>query len=143
MGRVVARARQFSMFVLMLGKLAAGDEFQPSHAILVQNKDEILIPLKTNTIASAQQFREAINSMSPEQQRFASAFRSMQLEGSMFALVVVDVKPQLERLLQLPAGALTREIKLTQELCELFVKYQIPADLLSYDGSPNRKVEKK
>jgi hypothetical protein len=58
---VTARARQFSSFVLMVGKLAAGDEFAPSHAILVQNKDEIVIPLTTTTIASAKQVFVAIS----------------------------------------------------------------------------------
>jgi hypothetical protein len=29
---------------------------------------------------------------------------------------------------------LTKEIELTQQLIELFVKYQIPADLLSFDA---------
>ena len=33
--------------------------------------------------------------MSPEQQRFAKAFRAMQLEGSMFAVLVVQLKPQV------------------------------------------------
>jgi protein subunit release factor A len=35
--------------------------------------------------------------------------------------------------LNLSMDSLTKEIKLTQELMELFIKYQIPSDLLSYD----------
>ena len=31
------------------------------------------------------------------QQAFASAFRSMQLEGSLFGAVVIQIKPQLEQ----------------------------------------------
>jgi hypothetical protein len=43
------------------------------------------------------------------------------------------VKPQLEAVLRLPPDSLTKEIKLTEDLTELFIKYQIPADLLACD----------
>jgi hypothetical protein len=96
------RARQFSSFILLLGTLGDQNDFLPSHAIIVQNKDKILIPLLTGfhvftnlkeLIPSAKAFREAISSLSQEQQRFAKvhfnyvntkAFRSMQLESSLF-----------------------------------------------------------
>jgi hypothetical protein len=55
----------------------------------------LLVVVAKSDCKKTNQFRAAIDSMSPEQQRFASAFRSMQLEGSMFALVVVDIKPQV------------------------------------------------
>ena len=77
-------------------------------------------------VARARQF------LSPEQQRFAKAFRGMQLESTLFGVCVVQIKPQLERLLKLPPDSLTKEIKLTQDLLELFMDYQIPSDLLSY-----------
>jgi hypothetical protein len=100
---------------------------------LWQNKDEVSIPLDSETVPSAKEFREAIASISPEQQRFAKAFRAMQLESSLFAVCVVQIKPQLEKLLNLPNDALTKEIRLTQDLLELFIKYNIPSDLLSFD----------
>eukprot|EP00434_Breviolum_minutum_P013220 symbB.v1.2.011651.t1/scaffold789.1/size230748/12 len=56
----------------------------------------------------------------------------MQLESTLFGVVVVQIKPQLEKLLNLPDDSLTKEIKLTQDLMELFLKYQIPSDLLSF-----------
>jgi len=34
----------------------------------------------------------------------------------------------------LPADSLSKEIRLTQDLLELFMVYQIPSDLLTYDG---------
>jgi hypothetical protein len=58
----------------------------------------------------------------------------MQLESSLFAVCVVQLKPQLEKLLKIPYDSLTKEIRMTQDLLELFIKYQIPSDLLSYDG---------
>ena len=36
---LIARARQFSSFVLVLGTLNAADEFNPVSAIILQNKD--------------------------------------------------------------------------------------------------------
>jgi hypothetical protein len=50
-------------------------------------------------------------------------------------VLVVQIKPQLEKILNLPADSLTKEIKLNQDLMELFITYQIPSDLLSYDTS--------
>lgn len=70
------RARQFSSYILLIGKIAAADLFEPTHAVLIQNKDSLLIPLLTETIPSAKAFKEAISSLSPEQQRFAKAFRA-------------------------------------------------------------------
>jgi len=51
--------------------------------------------------------------------------------------VIIQIKPQLEKLLKLPVDSLQKEIKLTQELLDLFITYQIPSDLISYDGDPN------
>jgi hypothetical protein len=141
--RLTARARQFSSFVLLVGKIASADTFEPTHATIVQNKDDVLIPLLLEQIPSAKAFRDAIESLSPEQQRFAKAFRAMQLESTLFAVAVVEIKPQLERLLKLNADALTKEIRLTQDLMELFIEYQVPSDLLAYDGAENRDIAHK
>jgi hypothetical protein len=46
---------------------------------------------------------------------------------------VIQIKPQLEKVLKLHADSLTKEIKLTQDLMQLFIKYQIPTDLLSFE----------
>ena len=47
--------------------------------------------------------------------------------------MALQIKPQLEKLLNLAPDALAKEIQLTEHLMELFTKYQIPADLLSYE----------
>lgn len=65
----------------------------------------------------------------------------MQLGGTLFGLCILQIKPQLERLLNLPAESLMKEIRLTQDLLELFIKYQIPSDLLTYDGTPTVPVQ--
>ena len=111
--------------------------------MIVQNKDDITIPLDLDMIPSAKEFKDAISSLSPEQQRFAKAFRSMQLESTLFGICVIQIKPQLERVLNLPPDSLTKEIKLTQDLMELFITYQIPSDLLSYDGDAVASVREK
>lgn len=118
-------ARQFSSFILLVGRIAAADLFEPSHAIVVKDKDEVLLPLLLDPLPTPGEFRDAISSLSPEQQRFAKAFRAMQLESTLFACCVVQIKPQLELLLRLPQGALTKEIMLTQHLMELFIEYQV------------------
>ena len=129
---LVARARQFSSFIVLLGHVTSATGFEAKHAVLLQNKDELQIPLDLATIPTPKEFKDAIESLSPEQQRFAKAFRAMQLESTLFGIVVVQIKPQLERLLNLPEESLTKEIKLTQDLMQLFIQYQIPSDLLSF-----------
>jgi len=131
---LIARARQFSTFVLLVGRISSKNTMDPKHAIILQNKDHVVIPILLKPMPSAQAFRDAIESLSPEQQEFAKAFREMQLESSVFAVAVVEVKPQLEMLLNLPGGSLTKEIKLTQDLIKLFIEFQVPSDLVTYDG---------
>jgi hypothetical protein len=129
-----SHTRQFSSFILLVGSIASNTLFLPKAAIVVTNKDDLKIPLLLETIPSAKEFKDAIESLSPEQQRFAKAYRSMQLESTMFGIMTIQIKPQLEKLLKLPFDSLTKEIKLNQNLVELFIKYQIPSDLLSYQG---------
>lgn len=131
---LIARARQFSSFVLLIGSLASNDVMVPEHALIIQNKDELKIPLLLETIPAPKEFRDAIASLSPEQQQFCKAYRKMQLAGTVFAVAIVQIKPQLERLLNLPSDALTKEVKLCQDLMSLFMQYQIPSDLLAYSG---------
>lgn len=106
----------------------------PENAIILQNKDQVLIPLLQDELPTAKEFKDNLASLSPEQKRFANAFREMQLSSSVFGVCVIQLKPQLEDILHLPQGALTKEIQLTQDLLTLFIDYQIPPDLLAYDG---------
>jgi hypothetical protein len=120
-----ARARQFGSYVLLVGKLAAADTFDPVAAIVIANKDELNIPLMLETVPTPKEFRDAIDSLSPEQQAFCKAYRGMQLASSVFALAVIQIQPQLERVLNLDDGALTKEIALNRELMEFFTTYQV------------------
>ena len=140
---LVARARQFSSFILMVGKLGGADLFLPKQAIIVENKDVLKLPLIFDVIPTAKEFKAAISSLSAEMQRFSKAYRSMQLEGSMFAVVLIQIKPQLEAVLNLPPDSLLKEIALSEDVKNLFVEYQIPSDLLSYDGEEASSVREK
>eukprot|EP01035_Chromulina_nebulosa_P022605 gene22605-29266_t len=138
--RMVATARQFSCYIVLLGSISSATTFEPKFAILVQNKDELSIPLLLDTIPNLKQFRDSIDSLSPEQQRFAKAYRAMQLESTLFGIVLLQVKPQLEKVLQLRPDSLTKEITLTQDIMKLFIDYQIPADLLSFNESSSAEA---
>jgi len=129
---IVARARQFSSFILLIGNILSANEFQPKHAIIIQNKDDLLIPLLTEVIPTPKAFKKAVESLSEEQRAFAKAYRGMQLESTLFGMCIIQIKPQLEKLLRIPNDSLTKEIKMTQKLMELFIEYQIPSDLLAY-----------
>jgi len=129
--------------MLLVGKITSADQFEPNYALIIQNKDDLKIPLLLENVPAPNNGNSAIDSLSPEQQRFCKAYRGMQLANTLFAVGVVQIKPQLELLLNLPQDSLTKEIRLTQDLLELFLKYQIPGDLLSYEGNPKTDVEKK
>ena len=141
--QVVAHARQFSCFMLLLGRIGPGNTFEPKSAILLENKDDLKIPILLEQLPTPKEFKDAIESLSPEQQSFAKAYRSMQLEGSVFGLLTIQLKPQMEKLLKLPDNSLTKEIKLTQDLLRIFIEYQIPSDLLSYEGDPEAELHVK
>ena len=141
--QLVAHARQFSCFMLLLGRIGPGNTFEPKHAILLENKDDLKIPILLEQLPTPKEFKDAIESLSPEQQKFAKAYRSMQLEGTVFGLLTIQLKPQLEKLLKLPNKSLTKEIKLTQDLLRLFIEYQIPSDLLSYEGNADAELQNK
>ena len=51
------------------------------------------------------------------------------------SLAVIQLKPALEKVLNLAPDSLTKQIKLTQDLLELFIDYQIPSDLLCFDAA--------
>jgi len=130
---LVTRARQFSSLIVLVGSVPAPDTFVPNYAAVVQNQDELAIPLQLATIPTPQEFHDAIESLSPEMQGFAKAIRGMQLESTLFGVLVLQVKPQLEALMNLPTDSLTKEIQLTQDLMRLLTEYQIPSDLLAVD----------
>merc|ERR1712137_886985 len=127
----------------MVGRILSNDLFDPKAAIIIQNKDDLNIPLMMEAIPTPKEFQDAIESLSPEQQAFAKAFRAMQLESTLFGVCIIQIKPQLEKLLNLPDDSLTKEIELTQDLLNMFIQYQIPSDLLSYAGDPDANVAQK
>ena len=110
---LAAQARSFSSFILLVGKISSPTSFEPVSAVIVKDRDEVLVPLALSEIPTPKEFKDAIASLSPEQQRFAKAFRGMQLESTLFGVLVLHIKPQLERLLRLAPDALTKEFGFT------------------------------
>ena len=73
---LTSRARQFSSMVVLVGRVTSATTFDPTYAAIVQNKDELTIPLELSVIPTPKEFKDAIASLSPEQQAFAKAFRA-------------------------------------------------------------------
>ncbi|KAG7351754.1 hypothetical protein IV203_007802 [Nitzschia inconspicua] len=86
--KLIGRARQFSSFKLVVGTMTGPDCMQPKEAIIIQNKDEVKVPLLLNEIPTAMEFKDAIISLSPEQQHLAKAYRLMQLQSSIVGICV-------------------------------------------------------
>src|SRR5690606_23355227 len=55
--RLIARARQFSSFVVLLGRVVAANQFEPKYAFIARNKDFFSIPLEMETIPTPKEFR--------------------------------------------------------------------------------------
>ena len=62
--------------VVLVGRVTSATTFDPTYAAIVQNKDELSIPLELSVIPTPKEFKDAIASLSPEQQAFAKAFRA-------------------------------------------------------------------
>ena len=43
----------------MIGKVVSRDRFQPEHALLIENKESIIIPLLMETLPTAKEFKDA------------------------------------------------------------------------------------
>jgi hypothetical protein len=56
--KLVARARQFSSFLLLVGKISGPRSFAPEHAIILQNKDELLLPLLLEQMPTPKEFKD-------------------------------------------------------------------------------------
>ena len=138
-----ARARQFSSFLVLVGRISGPGLFDPQFGMIVQNKDEFELPLDLETIPTPKEFRDAIESLSPEQQEFCKLYRGMQLASTLFGVLVLQIKPQLEKILKMESDSLTKEIRLTQDLLDLFLQYQIPSDLLSFGGQESSSKDER
>jgi hypothetical protein len=51
--QLTARARPFSTFIVLVGRIASANLFEPSHAVVVRNKDEWTVPLQLEAIPTA------------------------------------------------------------------------------------------
>ena len=136
---LTAQTRQYCSYILLLGQIASAETFHPKYGVILQNKDSIEIPLELETIPSLKEFNDLISSLSEKQQDFLKAYRSMQLESSLFGVCVIQIKPLLEQVLNLPDDCLIQEIELTERIMKLFLQYEIPSSLLSYDDGMKRR----
>ena len=134
---LVASARQFSCYVMVLGRMASATAIDPVAAVIVRDKAELRVPLRMAAIPSPGEFASAVAGLSPEQRAFAEAMRWAQLQSTLFCVALVQVKPQLEELLGLKPEQLTREIELTQHVMQLLVNYHVPVDVLRFAGAPD------
>ena len=133
------QAKEFSSFLLLICRVRSNRYMEIEHGVIIQNNEEYLIPLKLSMIPSAKEFQRAISSLSPSQQKFSTLFRSLQLSDSLFALCVLPIKPQLERVFNLVDGDLTKEVELCEEILRLLLEYQISPELLSCKKRVDRR----
>lgn len=57
----------------------------------------------------------------------------MQLSSTLFGVAVIQIKPQMETVLNLPPESLAKEVQLCEDLQDLFTTYNLSPDLLAFD----------
>eukprot|EP01060_Flectonema_neradi_P005895 TRINITY_DN13954_c0_g1_i1.p1 TRINITY_DN13954_c0_g1~~TRINITY_DN13954_c0_g1_i1.p1 ORF type:complete len:903 (+),score=185.96 TRINITY_DN13954_c0_g1_i1:83-2791(+) len=129
---IEATSRQFSGYVMLLGSLSEDNSFDTKLALVVRDKDCFDIELLTKSISGSSDGGLNMKSLSPDQQRFAHAYREMLLKTSLFAVLVVQIKPQLEMVLNLPNESLTKEISLSKTILKLITESDIGVDMFAY-----------
>jgi hypothetical protein len=123
-------ARHFGAVIVVMGRLE-GERMMGQHAVLVRDRQTLEIPLLLEVLPTQKEFRDAISGLSREQRTFAEQYRAMQLSAATFGVLVIPVKPALERLLCVPRLTCTRELALTRSVLSLMLEYHISPDLLS------------
>ncbi|KAL7480514.1 hypothetical protein ACHAW6_006204 [Cyclotella cf. meneghiniana] len=139
--QLLAASRPFSSFLLLTGTISHDQCMDVKNAMLIQDNDEVSVPLHLNSLQAVGDVQGLVSSLSPQQQSFAEAASEMQLESSFFSVCVVDIRPQLEMLLGLPPDSLTKEVRLMKILLSLFADHQLSSDLVSYDGPENAPMK--
>ena len=61
---LISEARQFSSMLVLIGRVSSATTFDPKYAAIIQNKDELTIPLNLSTIPSPKEFKDAIEPLS-------------------------------------------------------------------------------
>merc|ERR1711862_816644 len=67
----------------------------------------------------------------------------MGLSGSLFTFCAIPIIPQLEQLLKLPEDSLSKELELYENILNLLIEYQIPSDLITYEGDDKESISTK
>ena len=107
------RAKQFSSFVVMLGEVSS-ENFKPSHAIVVKNKDDVLIPfLIDGKDPSSQQKAQE------QHPNFFAAFQQLQKHNQLMGICILHIKPLIERSFRLQEGSLAKDLSICEDLLEL------------------------
>ena len=95
-----------------------------AHQLLYGKHNRFFFPLIFKYLSPNQSERIELRS-------FCKFFRSMQLSSTLFAVCIIHIKPQFEKILCIPSHSLTKKLELNELLMKLFIEFQIPSDLLS------------
>ena len=127
---LLCQSSNLGCYIILLGKIWGRDRLDVTHGMIVSGREMVRIPLELSGLPSPKEFKDNVESLSPIQKEFASAYRSLQLSGTLFGVCVVQVKPHLEQLLGLPESSLAKELELTNEILTLFLEFGISSDLM-------------
>jgi len=73
---LVSRARQFSSMMVLVGRVTSASSFEPKYAAIIQNKDELTIPLDLSTIPTPKEFKDAIEVVHDKLAEIRAAMRN-------------------------------------------------------------------
>ena len=130
---LLCQSSNLGCYVILLGKIFGRDRLDVTHGMVVSGRELLHIPLEMSGLPSPKEFKDNVGSLSDKQREFASAYRSLQLSGTLFGVCVIQVKPHLEELLGLSVSSLAKEIELTNEILSLFLEFGISSDMMRVD----------
>lgn len=132
-------SKHFGVYLVFLVGFLDDNKIDMKHGLVIRNQEWFEVALEVITLPSIQQFKDATISMSEEQTAFLQSVRQMQLEESMFGILLIDVKSHLQKLFDIPVEILAKDTSLLTNLLEFLVDFQLSSDFLLNVEKKSRK----
>ena len=121
----------FSGYIVLIGRPTTDSSISFDHGFICENGESLQIALELEVLPSASQFAKSVESISPNQDSFATQFRSHQMSETLFSITTIPIRCLLEQALTLPDSALDKEPRLTKRLLQLVSEFDVPLDILA------------
>eukprot|EP00039_Didymoeca_costata_P011373 m.159479 g.159479 ORF g.159479 m.159479 type:complete len:969 (+) comp15152_c0_seq4:42-2948(+) len=126
---LVSSAENNGAYVILLGYLLS-DRFHAEDAILMRSKDELSIPLILEAFTSENEYKGDLCNLPQTLKSDIMTERNRRLQQVPFCVGVFHIKPQMEKVFNLPSGSLTKNAQLLKSLLDVISNHKTSADAL-------------